>query len=123
MKKKIILISVFIFVIIFLLKTWYFNSKRIDHVKKKIITERILGNSYIEYNPIVFQQDHLVDSPELLTQEHVNNVIHVLKYYGEKFKFENGKIFVSNEIDRKILWNYTTKANDSIWLSQHLLEE
>ena len=123
MKKKIILISVFIFVIIFLLKTWYFNSKRIDHVKKEIITERILGNSYIEYNPIVFQQDHLVDSPELLTQEHVNNVIHVLKYYGEKFKFENGKLFVSNEIDRKILWNYTTKANDSIWLSQHLLEE
>ncbi len=123
MKKKIILISVFILVIIFLLKTWYFNSKRIDHVKKEIITERILGNSYIEYNPIVFQQDHLVDSPELLTQEHVNNVIHVLKYYGEKFKFENGKLFVSNEIDRKILWNYTTKANDSIWLSQHLLEE
>ena len=87
------------------------------------MTEHTLGNNYVEYNPIVFQQDHLMDVPELMTQEHVKNVIHVLKYYGEKWKIENGKLFVSNEIDREILWNYTTKANDSTWLSEHLLEK
>lgn len=123
MKKKIILIFVLIGVTIFLLNIWYFNSKRIDDVKREIRTERIVANSYMEYNPIVFQQNHLIDVPELLTQEHVKNVIHVLKYYGEKWTIEKGKLFVSNEIDREILWNYTTKANDSIWLSEHLLEK
>jgi hypothetical protein len=75
MKKKIILIFVLIGVTIFLLNIWYFNSNRIDDVKREIRTERIVANSYMEYNPIVYQQNHLIDVPELLTQEHVKNVI------------------------------------------------
>jgi len=121
--KKIIGILFLLVAGIFLLNIYYFDPIRIKNKQKEVWTERILENNYKEYIPIVFQQDHLMDVPELLTQEHVKNVIHVLKYYDEKWKIENGKLFVSNEIDREILWNYTTKANDSIWLSEHLLEK
>ncbi|MEN2413693.1 hypothetical protein [Flavobacterium mesophilum] len=121
--KKIIGILFLLVAGIFLLNIYYFDPIRIKNKQKEVWTERILENNYKEYIPIVFQQDHLMDVPELLTQEHVKNVIHVLKYYDEKWKIENGKLFVSNEIDREILWNYTTKANDSIWLSENLLEK
>lgn len=57
-----------------------------------------------------------------MTEKHKKNIVKVLTYYDEDWKLENGKILVSKNIDNEILWNYTTKANDSIWLKSNGLE-
>lgn len=77
---------------------------------------------YKEYIPIILLEDKLVEAPHLLSKKHVKNVIYVLKYNSEKWKIENGKLYILRKIDNELLWNYTTKANDSIWLTEHLLE-
>ena len=61
----------------------------------------------------------LIEVPEMMTEKHRENIIQVLKYYGEKWKMEHGKLYVAGKIDREILWNYTTKANDPKWLLEH----
>jgi hypothetical protein len=93
-------------------------------VKKIILILIILimfscQNNYREYIPIVLSGDELVEVPKMMTEKHRENIIHVLKYYGENWKMENGKLFIAGKIDREILWNYTTKANDSKWLVEH----
>lgn len=103
----------------FLFQKWYFNSDRIRERRKETWNERISNYKYVEYIPIVFQHDQLIDAADLLSKTHVKNVIHVLKFYNEEFKVQNRKLLVSSKIDRKILWNYTTKANNSVWLAEH----
>ena len=92
-------------------------------LKKTILLFAILiafsCNRYREYVPQVFNGNGLVEVPKMMTEKHSENVINVLKYYGEDWKLENGKLLVSKKINNEILWNYTTKANDSIWLSEH----
>ncbi|MFB3387935.1 hypothetical protein [Flavobacterium sp. LAR06] len=122
MKKKVVIIFLTLVLIIsgkFLFQKWYFNSDRIHERREEIWNERISNYKYVEYIPIVFQQDELIDARDLLSKTHVQNVIHVLKFYNEEFKVQNGKLLVSSKIDRKTLWNYTTKANDSVWLAEH----
>jgi len=121
MKKLIIIFSIFLFLIIsiFIFQKWYFNPERIYEKQEKTWNERILNYQYVEYIPIVFQQNKLIDAPNLLSKTHIMNVVQVLKIHNEKWKLQNGKLLVSRNIDRETLWNYTTKANDSIWLAEH----
>ena len=125
MKKLIIILSIIFFLIIsvFIFQKWYFNSDRIHERQEEVWNERISNYQYVEYIPIVFQQDELMDAPNLLSKTHVRNFIHVLKFYNEEWKLQNGKLLVSSNIDREILWNYTTKANDSVWLAEHPVEK
>jgi len=76
-------------------------------------------SDYVEYVPQIFNDDNLAKAPKMMTEKHRGNVILVLKYYGEKWKLENGKLLVSKKIEPEVLWNYTSKANDSIWLVSH----
>ncbi len=76
-------------------------------------------NGYKKYIPQVFNGNELVEVPKMMTEKHKKNVIQVLKFYGVRWKVENGKLFVPENIDDEILWNYTSKANDTIWLHQH----
>lgn len=122
MKKKVVIIFLTFVLIMagkFLFQKWYFNSDRIHERRKETWNERISNYKYVEYIPIVFQHDQLIDAADLLSKTHVKNVIHVLKFYNEEFKVQNRKLLVSSKIDRKILWNYTTKANNSVWLAEH----
>lgn len=124
MKKLILIFSIFLFLIIsiFIFQKWYFNPERIYEKQEKTWNERILNYQYVEYIPIVFQQDKLIDAPNLLSKTHIMNVVRVLKINNEKWKLQNGKLLVSRNIDRETLWNYTTKANDSIWLAEHAIK-
>ena len=92
-------------------------------LKKIILLSAILiafsCNRYRDYVPQVFNGNGLTKVPKMMTEKHRENVINVLKYYGEDWKLENGKLLVSKKIDNEILWNYTKKANDSIWLREH----
>jgi len=107
---------------IFVFQKWYFNSDRIHNVQKEIWEKRISEYQFREYIPIVFKQNRLIESPNMLSDIHVKNVIHVLKFYGENWKLQNNKLMISKDIDRKKSWNYTTKAEDSIWLFEHPIE-
>lgn len=107
---------------IFVFQKWYFNSVRIHNVQKEIWEKRIFEYQFREYIPIVFEQNRLIESPNMLSDIHVKNVIHVLKFYGENWKLQNNKLMISKDIDRKKSWNYTTKAEDSIWLFEHPIE-
>ncbi|WP_291135172.1 hypothetical protein [Flavobacterium sp. UBA7663] len=81
--------------------------------------ENVVASGYKEYVPQVFDSNGLIEMPTMMTRKHKENVIHVLKYYGADWKVENEKLLVSKKINNEILWNYTSKANDSIWLRQH----
>ena len=81
--------------------------------------EKTVDNNYVEYVPQVFNGNELVKVPKMLTKKHQESVINVLKYYGVEWKIENEKLLVLKNIDNEILWNYTSKANDSVWLSEH----
>jgi hypothetical protein len=72
-----------------------------------------------EYHPQVFNGDELVVKQDLLTDEHIKNLIQVLVYNNVDWKNENGKIYISSTVDREEMWNYTTRANDPEWLSTH----
>jgi hypothetical protein len=77
---------------------------------------------YKEYVPLVFDEKNgIIESKKILTAKHQENVIHVLEHYNEKWKIKDGKLFVSRKITTELLMNYTTKANDSIWLVQNKL--
>lgn len=71
--------------------------------------------SYTEYIPLVLEKDEIIEKPSLLTENHISNMIQVLNYFDVKWKFEDKKILVKRNIDLELLWNYTTKANDSVW--------
>lgn len=124
--KKTLKILIVVFLLfgasIFIFQKWYFNTDRIYEKKKETWEKRISENQFREYIPIVFQQDQLMEVPDMLSETHRKNVIHVLKFYGEKWKLEDNKLMISNDIEREISWNYTTKANDSVWLAEHPIE-
>jgi hypothetical protein len=79
-------------------------------------------NKSTEYVPLTWNGNEIVDSPNLLTQEHLNNVELVLRYYRIGFqRISPVKLIILNgtQLDRDTLWNFTSKANDNQWLSTH----
>jgi len=53
------------------------------------------------------------------SEKHKQNIIQVLLFYGVEVKESKGHVFYKGKIDDELLWTYTTKANDSLWLSTH----
>jgi hypothetical protein len=80
--------------------------------------ERNAEGNFKEYVPQVYDGNKCIEMPEMMTEKHQKNIIFVLNHYNEIWKLENGNLFVSNKIDDEILWNYTTKAEDLIWMSE-----
>lgn len=78
-----------------------------------------LSDNYFEYYPTYFVNDKFSVDKNPLTEKHSSAIKQVLTYYNHKWTDIRGKIFYEGEIDNELLWNYTTKANDSIWLSSH----
>lgn len=125
MKKVIFIIFPFLILIttaIFIFQKGYLNSNRIRDNQHITWIERLDQYGYKKYVPIVLKQDRLIEAPNLLLKKHIKNVIQVLKYHNEKWKVKNEKLLISKNISDELLWNYTTKANDSVWLAEHLIE-
>ncbi len=76
-------------------------------------------SNYREYKPVLFDGNELVEKPNSLNQEQTKNLIEVLNYYKVDYKLIDGKIHLRNNLDKELIWNYTTKANDSLWLLNH----
>jgi hypothetical protein len=72
-----------------------------------------------EYIPLTFNGDKIVESRGLISDKHNQNIIHVFKFYDITWKKENNKIYVLKNLNEELLWNFTSKVNDSIWLKHH----
>ena len=81
-------------------------------------------NSYVEYKPHYLSKnsERKYYGQPVLDSIQFANTLQVLKYYKEDYKTKNGTvILVTKELaeDWSLLWNYTTKANNSEWLKTH----
>jgi hypothetical protein len=77
-------------------------------------------NNYKEYIPTYFNGNFLYTSSDSLTEQHKKNIQHVFKYYGVPVKVDGQRLLYKGDIDKELMWNYTTKANDSEWIMSHL---
>lgn len=75
--------------------------------------------SFTEYVPLALEKEEIIEKPSLLTENHKSKMIQVLNYNNEDWKLKDGNLLIKRSVDRELLWNYTTKANDSVWLIEH----
>jgi hypothetical protein len=78
-----------------------------------------MGTVYTEYFPTYPSGRSFIQCPDSLTEQHQANIEKVFLYYNVSFKKEKNRIFYKGTIEEELLWNYTTKANDTIWLKTH----
>jgi hypothetical protein len=77
------------------------------------------NNEFYEYKPTYLRNGAFVKSDTSYSEQHKQNIIQVLLYNKIEIKEIKGRLFYRGKIDDELLWNYTTKANDSTWLSTH----
>ena len=58
----------------------------------------------------------LIEDPSLLTPEHVEGIIIVLREHNEEFAVRNGKVLIRRSLakETETVWNYTSRAAGSI---------
>jgi hypothetical protein len=78
-----------------------------------------LASNYVEYYPVYFRNDEFTIDTNSISEKHRNAIKQVLNYYKHKWADIRGQIFYQGAIDQELLSNYTTKANDTTWLSSH----
>ena len=79
---------------------------------------------YVEYKPhyVTSNGNTKYYKASGLDSTEFANTIHVLEFYGMKYKTENGNvILITRQVakDWNLVWNFTTKANDKDWLKSH----
>jgi hypothetical protein len=73
-----------------------------------------------EYIPTyVDKRGHFFQSRDSLTDKHKQSIKKVLDYYGHEFEERNDRIYYKGKLEQELIWNYTMKANDSVWLYSH----
>ena len=90
-----------------------------DYFKNIWFKQAGLTGKFFEYFPTFNKDGRFSTDRNPLTNKHRNSIKQVLTYYNHRWTEIRGQIFYENKIDSELLWNYTKKANDSIWLSSH----
>ncbi|WP_196888227.1 hypothetical protein [Aureivirga sp. CE67] len=75
-------------------------------------------SNYEEFKPLTLKNGKY--STEKASEKLNKNIQKVLNYYNVDWKSENGKILIPKNISEELIWNYTNKAKDSVWLKEHL---
>ena len=80
-------------------------------------------NSYTEFQPIIFE-DNSYKYYELLQRDRSfnENLKIVLDYNKADYKVDNrGRVLIRRSLseDKELLFNYTKKALDSLWVGSH----
>ena len=78
-----------------------------------------LNVDYFQYYPTYFVKDKFSKDINPLKEKHRNSIKQVLSHYKHKWTDIRGQIFYQGKIDDELIWNYTTKATDSLWLITH----
>lgn len=81
--------------------------------------------TFQEFKPVILDNDKLIHTEIAdMPIDFRTNIIQVLNYYGVEYHMEinTNKLMIKRKLfeNKELLWNYTTKANDSLWLKNHL---
>ena len=96
---------------------WSYSVGDKEYFKTIWFNRAGLADNYFEYFPTYFVNDKFSSDRNPLTEKHRNAIKQVLSFYKHKWTDIRGQVFYMDRIDSELLWNYTTKANDSTWLS------
>lgn len=82
------------------------------------------NNRYVKVLPINLENESFVKSNNIPINFYKNMQI-VLNHYNEEYKINNDTILIKNKKmgDLQLMYNYTKKANDSIWLSKRVIRQ
>ena len=98
---------------------WAYSVGDKEYFKNIWFKQAGLTDKYFEYFPTYEKEGNFSRDRNPLDKKHIEAIKQVLTYYNHKWTDIRGQIFYQEKIDDELLWNYTTKANDSIWLSLH----
>ena len=98
---------------------WAYSIGDKNYFKSILLKTAGLTGDYFEYFPTYFKDDKFKLDNNPLNEKHRKAIKQVLTYYNHKWTDIRGQIYYKGKIDEELLWNYTTKANDSIWLISH----
>jgi hypothetical protein len=90
-----------------------------EYIKQLSFMKFGLSSNYFQYFPTYEKEGQFIKDRKPFNKKHFEAIKQVLTYYKYNFKDFNGLVFYEGIITDELLWNYTTKANDSIWLSSH----
>lgn len=81
--------------------------------------------NFQELKPVILDNEKLIHTEIVdMPIDFNKNIIQVLNYYGEEYHMEinTNKLMIKRKLfeNKELLWNYTNKANDSLWLKNHL---
>ena len=85
-----------------------------------VLTHSCIGMNQVEFKPVFQIDEKLVEKEP--TEGFYSRLQYVLKFHNEDYSVdEDGIIYINRSLrrDKDLCWNYTTKANDSKWLSEH----
>ena len=85
-----------------------------------ILTHSCMESNQVEFSPIFRIDETLVEKEP--SDGFYSRLEQVLTYYDEEYSTnEKGIVLINEKLknDKDLCWNYTTKANDSNWLSNH----
>lgn len=82
------------------------------------------SENFRKYEPLVVNdKQQLISDTSQLNSAHLDNLEHVLRYYGIKFiRVSDNELLINDNVDKDTQWNYTTKANDPKWIKEHPVE-
>ena len=90
-----------------------------DYFRNLWLTQAGLSDNWFEYFPIYMNDDELAEKRGTIDQKHLEAIKKVLTHYNHKWTDIRGQLFYEGRIDNELMWNYTTKANDSTWILDH----
>ncbi len=78
------------------------------------------NNRYVKLYPVNLGEDEFVIKTNEIPIDFYKNMKFVLENYGEDYIVKDNVILIKNKkmSDLELIFNYTKKANDSVWLSQ-----
>lgn len=82
-------------------------------------------NFYTPFYPVAYKGgEYIVNNTEPLSNSFNHNITQVLEYYEEDYKICQGIVHVKNSLHKNdaLMYNYTRKAQDSIWIVKHKLQ-
>lgn len=77
-------------------------------------------DKFEQFYPIIWsvEYDELVIDDINISDKFYTNLEKVLTHYKEDYEIRDGIIYVKKTLykDKDLCWNYTSKANDKVWL-------
>jgi hypothetical protein len=85
-----------------------------------------MRDQYVPFRPVYARGDCLVASDVAPSSALREAVKAVLAFYDVPYREDDtGALLIPESVaaDRDTVWNYTTKANDPVWLRAHVPED